>query len=174
MFLNHLPYEFWLYHSIKVMLPNIPKWCPKSPAFFHCLPGGLTSHFCHILSSDFYAVPSSWLLFFHVQAFPKLLPSIHFPLKYFSFSNFLCIQDLSYTLWIIQTYTSNQQHPLEPDNSICFCSSGMSTSPHYLIITLNQLTCEWPNSSSLPHEPLSPVPNRECQDNPPSFVYFGR
>lgn len=72
-FLNHLPYEFWLYHSIKVMLPNIPKWCPKSPAFFHCLPGGLTSHFCHISPSDFYAVPSSWLLFFHVQAFPKLL-----------------------------------------------------------------------------------------------------
>ena len=104
-FLSLLPFELWLFHSLKTMFPNA--WPLKLPVFFHCLLGASSNIFHHVL---FFGSPFTWvslltyadsslLWFLLYRNFLKFLLSTHFAPQYFSFSNFICTQDFSYALY---------------------------------------------------------------------------
>lgn len=174
-FLSLLPFELWLYHSLKIMFPNA--WPLKLPVFFHCLLGASSIIFHHVL---FFGSPFTWvplptyanlslLWFLLCRSFPKFLPSTSFAPQYFSFRNFICPQDFSYALYGNHPNVYLHNRCLQNYKSV-FAIAHQASPLHCLTTNLNQQNCKWLNSSSIPWTifPRSLGTPRQSSN----FIYF--
>lgn len=174
-FLSLLPFELWLYHSLKIMFPNA--WPLRLPVFFHCLLGASSIIFHHVL---FFGSPFTWvplptyanlslLWFLLCRSFPKFLPSTSFAPQYFSFRNFICTQDFSYALYGNHPNVYLHNRCLQNYKSV-FAIAHQASPLHCLTTNLNQQNCKWLNSSSIPWTifPRSLGTPRQSSN----FIYF--